>query len=101
MKKKSKSKRTKSKKTESTENTYEVSFFRSLKIMNYLFWFIGCLIVVIVGFIKDIDWNGFTIALIPFEGLIVYGCIGWFADLVTNGKYNFLGTKQHSSFDKY
>ena len=101
MKKKYKRRKSKPIKIESRENEHKDNFFKALNFMNYLFYFIACLIVIIIGYWKDIDWNGFTIALIPFEGLIVYGCIGWFADLVTNGKYNFLGTKQHSSFDKY
>tara|TARA_Y100000031_G_scaffold26624_1_gene28610 strand:- start:47 stop:355 length:309 start_codon:yes stop_codon:yes gene_type:complete len=100
MKKKYKRRKSKPIKIESRENEHKDNFFKALNFINYLFYFIGCLIVIIIGYWKDIDWNGFTIALIPFEGLIVYGIIGGIVDFLTDNRYGFLlGGKTHNPLD--
>ena len=58
----------------------------------YLLWMLGCLIAVVFGLIKDVDWNLYTIIFVPIEGLIAYGILGGISDIFFGRKYGyFLG----------
>ena len=74
MKKKYKRKKNKPVKIGSRENEHKENFFKALNFMNYLFYFIGCLIVIIIGY-----WNPyffkiiFGAAYIPSLAMALWG----------------------------
>mgnify|MGYP001262791750 CR=1 FL=1 len=42
---------------------------------SMLIYIISCLIVVIIGYYKNIGWNNFEIIIVPFLGLMIWGGI--------------------------
>ena len=42
---------------------------------SMLLYIISCLIVVIVGYYKNVGWSGFEIITVPFLGLMIWGGI--------------------------
>ena len=97
MMKKTKKKRYKKTQSIKSEKTKPTGF--SMNFRSFLLWLIGCLIVVVIGSIKDVDWNLFTIIFIPIEGLIVYGILGGIADTILGGKYGYFLVKPRSPLD--
>jgi len=42
---------------------------------SMLIYIISCLIVVIIGYYRNIEWNNFEIIIVPFLGLMIWGGI--------------------------
>ena len=42
---------------------------------SMLLYIVSCLIVVIIGYYRNIGWSGFEIITIPFLGLMIWGGI--------------------------
>ena len=42
---------------------------------SMLLYIISCLIVVIVGYYRNVGWSGFEIITVPFLGLMIWGGI--------------------------
>ena len=40
---------------------------------SMLLYIISCLIVVIVGYYRNVGWGGFEIITVPFLGLMIWG----------------------------
>jgi hypothetical protein len=42
---------------------------------SMLLYIVSCLIVVIIGYYRNVGWSGFEIITIPFLGLMIWGGI--------------------------
>ena len=42
---------------------------------SMLLYIVSCLIVVIIGYYRNIGWSGFEIITVPFLGLMIWGGI--------------------------
>ena len=42
---------------------------------SMLLYIVSCMIVVIVGYYRNVGWNGFEIITVPFLGLTIWGGI--------------------------
>ena len=40
---------------------------------SMLLYIVSCMIVVIVGYYRNVGWNGFEIITVPFLGLMIWG----------------------------
>jgi len=40
---------------------------------SMLLYIISCMIVVIIGYYRNVGWNGFEIITVPFLGLMIWG----------------------------
>ena len=42
---------------------------------SMLLYIVSCLIVVIIGYYRNVEWSGFEIITVPFLGLMIWGGI--------------------------
>ena len=42
---------------------------------SMLLYIVSCLIVVIIGYYRNVGWSGFEIITVPFLGLMIWGGI--------------------------
>ena len=42
---------------------------------SMLLYIVSCLIVVIIGYYRNVGWSGFEIITVPFLGLMIWGVI--------------------------
>jgi len=40
---------------------------------SMLLYIISCMIVIIIGYYRNVGWNGFEIITVPFLGLMIWG----------------------------